>query len=79
MKKRKFTELSEPQKRFYMYLGLLIASLFFAIGNPQGSWLPIGLGIGMIVVYAPDALRRLKNGRKEHGDGEPEDQNDQDR
>ncbi|TQI67635.1 hypothetical protein [Clostridium sp. KNHs216] len=63
MKKKKPTELSEPKKRLMMYLGLWAASLFFAIGNPQGSWLPIGLGIGLIVAYAPEALRWLK-GRK---------------
>ncbi|MGX8700869.1 hypothetical protein [Caproiciproducens sp.] len=61
MKKKKPAELSEPKKRLMMYLGLWAASLFFAIGNPQGSWLPVGLGIGLIVAYAPEALRRLKS------------------
>ncbi|MDF1494720.1 hypothetical protein [Caproiciproducens sp. CPB-2] len=63
MKKKKTAELSEPKKRLMMYLGLWAASLFFAIENPQGSWLPIGLGIGLIVAYAPEALRRLKSRR----------------
>lgn len=71
-------EMSEPQKRLYMYVVLLIASVFFAIGNPQGLWLPVGLGIGLVVVYAPDFLRRMKSGKNGPGDGGPvNDQNEQ--
>ncbi len=49
MKKWKDIELDEQKKHLLIYLSLLIAAIFIAIGNPDGIWLPIGLALGIVV------------------------------
>jgi len=49
MKKRKDIELDEQKKHLLIYLSLLAAAIFIAIGNPEGIWLPIGLALGIVV------------------------------
>jgi len=49
MKKWKDIELDEQKKHLLIYLSLLVAAIFIAIGNPEGIWLPIGLALGIVV------------------------------
>lgn len=47
-KKWKDIELDEQKKHLLIYLSLLAAAIFIAIGNPNGLWLPIGLALGVV-------------------------------
>jgi 1,4-dihydroxy-2-naphthoate octaprenyltransferase len=64
MKKWKDIELDEHKKQLLIYLSLLAASIFIAIGNPSGIWLPIGLALGIVVnqiLYIKKKKEKAKN------------------
>jgi hypothetical protein len=47
-KERKKREFDDRSKRLLLYLSLLIAAVFLGIYNPEGLWLAIGLGAGIL-------------------------------
>nr|WP_319489606.1 hypothetical protein [uncultured Caproiciproducens sp.] len=61
MKEKKSVKLSEKKKHLLMYLSLLAAAVFFAIQNPNESWLAISIAIGLAISYAPEGIRWIKS------------------
>ena len=47
-KERKKREFDDRSKRLLLYLSLLAAAIFLGIHNPEGLWLAVGLGAGIL-------------------------------
>jgi len=68
-KERKHVYLDDRTKRLMIYLTLLFAAVFFAIQDPNGLWLSIGLSCGILYGLASDWIfnRKKKSNKEDNG------------
>lgn len=59
-KEKKHIYLDERSKRLLIYLSLLAGAIFLGIQNPDGLWLSIGLGVGILYGLANDWIFHRK-------------------
>ena len=68
-KERKHVYLDDRTKRLMIYISLLCAAVFFAIQDPSGLWLSIGLSGGILYGLASDWIfdRKKKSDKEDNG------------